>query len=421
MISPVSFSTILPGSARRVASRARRADRVPALFGLACDANQSLDELVAMIVGVGAVGATTALSLAHLQIGELRLVDRGCFKPASLPTQPITPALIDQPKATSVARLCKQVSPRTRVHAFDGPLQDLALADMVGVNVLIVAGDNLTVLRDTGQRCLNLGIKMIHAAVHGETLTAQCRTFSHATADSPCPVCLFGADEFQMMNDERVFSCEGFRTWAGSNGRSRQPTMSLRPLSALCGEAAALQATRLALGLRPAVEDTMLEICAYTWRSLVTPIRRNPKCPCAHARYSLQTAPRTLCDCTLAELKRAARPVVPLSSARSRGEEATLLLVEGFRWAERGLCGCAEPRPLDRFVRPGQPAGRCARCRQPLYPQPFYSHDAIPPAFIERFHHRTLRSLGAKDCRGVLACRGEQTTLLINPARKARS
>jgi len=416
MISSVSFTEVSSRSACRVASRARRADRVPALLGLKGDANKALDDLVAMIVGVGAVGATTALSFAHLQVGELRLVDRGCFKPASLITQPITPALIGQPKATAIARLCKDISPRTRVLACDGPLQALALADLARVNVLIVAGDNLTLLRDTGQRCLNLGIRMIHAAVHGESLTAQCRTFSHATADSPCPACLFGAEEHRMMNEERVFSCEGFRHRdTHANGRSLQSTMSLRPLCAFGGEIAALQAVKLALELGPPVQDTLFEICAYTWRNLITPIRRDPGCPCAHERYTMLRAPRLLRDCTLEELNRAAR----LSQI---GVEPISLMVEGFRWIERGLCACAKSRPLNRLVRPSEStAGRCVHCRKPVHPQPFYSHDAIPLSCIERFKHRTLRSLGAKDCRGVLARHSERAVLLTNPPQKARA
>jgi len=44
-----------------------------------------------LFVGLGSVGATAALSLAQLHVGELRLVDRSRFTPASLLTQPIAP------------------------------------------------------------------------------------------------------------------------------------------------------------------------------------------------------------------------------------------------------------------------------------------------------------------------------------------
>jgi molybdopterin/thiamine biosynthesis adenylyltransferase len=412
MISPVTFAEVLPGSARRVASRARRADRFPALFGLERDANAALADLVVVIVGVGGVGATTALGLAHLQIGELRLVDRGSFRPASLITQPITPALVGCPKATAIARLCKEISPRSRVLAYDGPFQNLAMADLAAAHVLIVAGDNLTLLRDSGQCALKLGIRMIHAAVHGETLTAQCRTFSHASAGSPCPVCLFGPEEFAMMDEERVFSCEGFHNpEPAAHGRALQSTRSLRSLCALSGDLAALQTIKLALGLRSGVEDTLLEVCAYTWRTMVTPIHRNPTCPCIHERLTILRAPRALSDCTPLDLCRAAR----------RGPATggtTSLEPEGFRWAEQGRCGCAEPVLLHRFFRPGQPVRRCASCRKLTYPQPFYSYDGMPSACVDRFQHHTLRSLGARNCRGVIIRQGQCVVLLTNPSRR---
>jgi adenylyltransferase/sulfurtransferase len=411
-----TFVEIRPRTAaRRAASRARRADRTPSLLGLKRDANAELDHLVALILGVGGVGATAALSLAHLSVGELRLVDRGCFKTESLATQPITPKEIGRPKASAIARLCKEISPRTRVLAFDGPLQQLPLPDMTGARVVIVAGDNLTVLHEAGQRCQRLGLPLIHAAVHGETLTAQCRTYGNATAHAPCPVCLFEAEEFRLMDEERAFSCEGARDpGARADGRSLRPTMSLRPLCALAGEMAALQAVRLALGIGTAVCDTLLEVCAYTWRSHVTPIARNPKCPCPHERYKLRSAPRTLDACSPGELLRAA-------GLRGSPADSASFAAEGFRWVERGLCGCAESQPVHRFVHNGDALARhCAKCGRPIAPQPFYSHDAIPFGLLAPFRDRSLRSLGAVGCRGVLVCRREDTVLLTNTQRKAR-
>jgi len=43
--------------------------------------------------------------------------------------------------------------------------------------------------------------------------------------------------------------------------------MSLRPLCALAGELAALSVVRLALQLGTPMEDTLTEMCAYTWRT----------------------------------------------------------------------------------------------------------------------------------------------------------
>jgi hypothetical protein len=299
---------------------------------------------------------------------------------------------------------------------FDAALQQLALADMVGVHVVIVAGDNLSVLHEAGERCQRLGLPLIHAAVHGESLTAQCSVYGNADTHSPCPVCRFGSEEFQMMDEERTLSCEGFRNpGALADGRSLQSTMSLRPLCALAGEMAALQSIRLALQLGPPVENTLLEVCSYTWRSHVTPLLRNPKCPCPHARCEIRSMTLSLDECSAAHLARAA------GLSNSAAEKASLT-VEDFRWVERGLCGCAESQPVNRLVRVGRSHARhCATCAQPVQPQPFYSHDSFPFRLMAPFRDQSLRSLGAAGCRGVLVRHSDKTVLLTNPRQKARS
>src|SRR5262245_54476927 len=111
------------GDPRHASPRARREDRLPQLIGLQVDANEVLDNLTVMLVGVGSVGATVALSLAHLHVAELRLVDRLRFTHASTLTQPVGQAEVGKPKASMIGRRCKEISPRTRVLVFDGPFQ----------------------------------------------------------------------------------------------------------------------------------------------------------------------------------------------------------------------------------------------------------------------------------------------------------
>ena len=219
-----------------------------------------------------------------------------------------------------------------------------------------------------------------------------------------------------MMKEERVLSCEGFRKPEGDEfGRSLHATASLQALCGLAGTMAALQAIKLALALGAPVKDTLLEVCAHTWRSHVTPIRGNPTCPCSHERFEILAARRALSDCTLGELPSVA------GVAKGGGAVASIS-VEGFRWAERGLCGCAESSPVNRLVRAGESKlGRCTRCRKTVHAQPFFSHDAIPLSSADHFRDRTLRSLGAANCRGVIIRRDNKAVLLTNPRPKANA
>lgn len=412
---PSTFAEVRPGRDQRAGWRAPRADRLPPLVGLKLEANAVLDALAVLFIGTGAVGGTTALSLARLHVGELRLLDRGHFTAPSLLTQPIGPADIGKPKASTIARQCKLISPRTRVLAFDGALQALPHADMAGVDVVVLAGDNATVEQEAGQRCLNLGLTLVHVGVEGATMTAQCRVFGARNPQGPCPVCLFGAQEFRMLQEERGWSCEGpFHPEASAAGTRPQPTLSLRPLCALAGEMAALFVIRLALRLGRPVQDTLTEINAYTWRTFVTPLRRNPACPCRHQRFVIRGVARALHDCTLRELLRVA-------GCATRAHRPTpVVVVEGFHWVERGRCQCPGPQTVNRFVRAQQTVMfRCPRCRQPVTPQPFYTRDSFTPEIVEAALDRPLRALGAADCRGLRVECGEETMLLTNPKRKS--
>jgi molybdopterin/thiamine biosynthesis adenylyltransferase len=415
------FKAQPPGRTRRDAARARRVDRpdrlerlerFPRLFGLKQDAGQRLDQLTALLVGVGSIGATVALSLARLQIGRLLLVDWGRFKPASVLTQPVGPESLGEAKASFIAQRCRTISPQTRVEAWDDSLQTLPLSKMTGADVVVLAGDNLTVAREAGQRCMNLGLPLLHAAVHGETLTAQCRFFGNLEPTGPCPVCLFGPEEFRMLEDEVVWSCEGHQGFQHSTpGRSLSPTRSLRSLCALSGELATLNLVRWALELGEPVTNSMTEVCAYTWRTFVSPLHRNPSCPAHHERWSVRPTPRRLGDMSAAEL---------LQAAGASDGPGTLAL-QNHRWVERGLCACTEPQPVNRFVRDGQPArARCRSCRCPIFPQPFFSHEQAPSTLLGPFLRQPLARLGVGRSLDILVNRH---VLFVQPAavRKPKS
>lgn len=409
-----------PGTARRVTARARRVDRLPQLFGLKAglDAERLLDQLNVMVVGVGSVGATTALSLARLHLGRLVLVDRGRFKEASLLTQPVGEESLGQPKGSYIAGLCRRISPRTKVESFDDSFQQLPLSSTAGVQVVVAAGDNLTLARDLGQRCLHVGLPLIVAAVHGESLTVQTKAFGADADGSPCPACSFGAAERRMLEEEQIWSCEGFRRPEGSaHGRALQATMSLRPLCALAGEMAALLVVRWRLQLGVPIANTLTEFSGYTWRTFVTPLRRNPACLCRHDRWDRLASPRPLADCTPQDLLRASG-----SRATSRAP-AALLELDRHRWVERGLCGCPEPMLLQRFVELGRAKlPRCTRCGREVQPQPFFSHETVSAERLGPSLRSPLRRLGAPAVRDVLVTQGDRTVWFTSPhPEKGRS
>jgi hypothetical protein len=233
-----------------------------------------------------------------------------------------------------------------------------------------------------------------------------------------------------MLEEEQIWSCEGRTgTAAPASGPALKPTRSVRSACALAGHTAALCLLRWALGLGAPLQNTMTEICAYTWRTFVTPLRRNPECPCLHERWKVCTPPTPLRDLTPAELMRASGSKAHSTGsgrARSTGTRQACaadwvtLTIPHHHWVERGLCACAEAQPVQRFVRKGEPAiARCRRCRRTIFAQPFYSHEHVSAKVLGPSLHKKLGRLGAREARDARVDHAQETVLFVQPETRA--
>jgi molybdopterin/thiamine biosynthesis adenylyltransferase len=370
-----------------------RGARLPAFHGLAGDAGAALDGVRVAVVGAGSVGRNAALGLARLQVGEIRVVDPGRYKPEGLLTQPITAADVGEAKASNTAWLCRSLSPATRVWAFDGPVQTLAPAALADVDVVLLATDNLAAEVEVGQRCLWLGRPLLQASVHGDTLVAQVRFFRNADGGGPCPACGFGPAERAHLNRETTFSCEG-RTNGRAAGRTvTAPTRSVSFLCALAADLMLLQLLRYVLKLGSPLPDAVLEHCGYTQRTVLSPLRRNADCPCDHTAWERAAAPRPLADCTPREL----RMVAGLGGEAAA--DVLSLAVDAIPFVERGACAdCGREQEVRRFG----VANRCADCGGLVEAQPFYTHRALPAALLRPLLDRPLGELGAAAAQSVV-------------------
>jgi molybdopterin/thiamine biosynthesis adenylyltransferase len=389
----------LPPSARAVPPRGAR---LPSFHGLAGGAGAALDGLRVAVVGVGSVGRPLALGLARLQVGEIRLVDPGRYKPESLLTQPILPEEVGAAKAGSTARLCRALSPATRVLAFDGPVQAVSPAALADVDAVLLATDNLAAEVAVGQLCLWLGLPLIQASVHGDTFVAQVRFFRNTGGEGPCPACGFGPAEWAHLNRETTFSCEG-RDQDGSAGRT--VTAPTRSVSFLCELAADLALTRLlrfVLKLGAAPQDSVLEYCGYSERSVLSPLKRDADCPCDHSAWVRAAAPRALADCTPRELAEAA-------GLSTESDDVMSLALASLPFIERGACAdCGRELEVGRFGA----AGRCGGCSGPAEAQPFYSHREVSARLLRPLLDQPLRELGAAAAEAAVV-RGAGRAVLV--------
>jgi molybdopterin/thiamine biosynthesis adenylyltransferase len=410
-VADATFQEILldAGAEAGPGARAARGARLPSFLGAQGVPDAVLDALRVAVIGLGSVGRNIALHLARLMIASLWLVDPGRFKAESLLTQPIGPADVAEPKASNAGRLCKQISPRTRVFALDGPVQSLNALALADADVVLLATDNLAAEVDVGQRCLHLARPLAQASVHGATLLAQVRLFANRDASGPCPACLFGPLEWGHLNRETTFSCQG----AGHDGTvgrvAAPPTMSTSFLCALAADLALVQVCRHLLRLGAPVADTLVEYCGYTHRVVTSPLVRNANCPCDHQRWNELPAPRPLGDCSLRDLAAAAGFSGPAGLSFNAAD---------LTYAEQGACNsCGLLQPLRRLVAVEQPRpGRCHTCGSPVLPHPFYSYRPIPAGVALPVWQQPLGQLGEQPPAWVVVGGEGRAVLFRQPA-----
>jgi molybdopterin/thiamine biosynthesis adenylyltransferase len=364
-----------------------------------------LDRLRVTVVGAGSVGGRIALHFARQQISRLNIVDRGRFKPESLLTQPIGPEAISLSKASQLGRRCKAISPQTRVGVFDGPVEDLGTLAFAATDLVLLATDNLAAEVEVGQRCLHHRTQLIHAAVHGETLVAQVRTFGNTIGEGPCPACGFGADEWAHLNQETSFSCEGLATGSTvARKHATQPTVSTSFLCSLAADLAVTQAFRLILDLGQPVADRLLEFCGFTHRTLVTPLARNLECPCEHLGWVTRWAPRTLAECTLRELAACAFP--------GTDDPAGLSFLVDDDLVFASSAACCRVEPCNRFVPAGGSLGTCGCCAREQFAGSFHSHRPVAAVTAAAVLGRPLGEIGAGAASWVVV-RNEKVGVLL--------
>ena len=364
-----------------------------------------------VIVGVGSVGRRIALHLARLGIKVLWLIDPGRYDDrANLLTQEIVASDLGHTKVGSTGKACKEISPTTRVFAYQGNVQDLDPVIMAEADTAFLATDNLAVEVDASNQFRLLGIPIVQASVHGETLVAQVRFLENQRAESPCLICSFGPEEYRHLNQSSIFRCAGI---APGDGPSEQikvmPTMSTSFLCSLAVDFALTQWTRHTLGLGQRVADTLLQYCGYTHRLTQTELGRNENCNCAHMVLERASLPKTLADCRLSELAHFAGFEDHTLNDRS-------LTFGALQYVESAVCRCDEHR-VDRFLHSGETLGQCTSCDEPITPQPYYTSRPTPGSDLKSQRDRPLKELGGNAAAWAVVQGGERGVLLRADSR----
>ena len=364
------------------------ATRFPQLIGSSVSAAALFATLQAIVVGTGAVGRRIAIHLARIGIGTLGVIDPGRYdERANLVTQEIFTADLGRAKSERTGEVCKQVSPATRVLMYEGRFQDLDPVSLAEADVVFLATDNLAAEVEASYQFRLLGIPLVQASVHGETLVAQVRFLANQRADSPCLVCGYGPSEYEHLNKSSWFRCSGSHSTAGPVEQTQVvPTTSTSYLCALAADLALVQWTRHTLGLGEPVADTLLQYCGFTHRMTQTELVRRDQCRGGHMILDHRTLPGPLAECKWSSL-------AGLAGFNGRTHQASSLTLDNLSYVTSARCRC-QTHPVERFLPGGQNLGTCPICREHITPQPFYTSRPTPGSELHAQRHRRLKELG---------------------------
>lgn len=359
------------------------------LLGCPSDALSALRSKAVAVVGCGSVGGRTAVQLARLGIGELLLIDPKKTKSTSIATHDIGPGDLDQPKAVVTARRCRAIHPAGRFRSLVAPVESVDLAALARIDAFVMSPDLLSAELATGQRGLWLGRPVLHASVHGPTLTAHVRTFLNAKDTGACPACGFGPAEWELMTRQVRFSCEGPQSGRAAVPPAAPATNSVSPLCSLAADLAVIQLLRLLLPARAPVDDSMLEFCGFTHRTVASPLPRHSRCRLDHTRFGRASVPDPAGRLSLGRW-------FELATGAPPGSDASFEL-PGFAWVEFAACQCPHPLAVRRFVDVQRLSlDQCPSCSAPRIPMDFHVLRRVGRDVLGDALDIPLRSLGVR-------------------------
>ncbi len=378
--------------------------RLPRLVDVAVDVLAVLSRLVLTIIGVGSVGSRVALEASRLGIRGLRLVDPGTLKKESTLTYPVTLEDVGRSKVEYAGERCLAIAPDLRVDVYEGRVEELDPVDFLDTDLFVVAPDLLAPEVTAGQLALHLRRPLVRAALHGNTLVAQVRSFD-GTEDGACPACNFSDEEWEELHRQTRYSCDGVTEGLDVLHPAGIVTRSLAPLCSIASSLAVVEGLRRLLGIGPPHGAVAVEYCGYTHRTTETPLVRRSDCPCEHRRLERVTAPVGSEGASLGALLEAA------AMDPGRLEQVTAR-VDRLRFVESALGGCPGGCVVQSFVPAGAELGVCPDCGASRAENPLATHREVPGEVLAPFLDRSLASLGAAGARS-LTLRGLERSVLV--------
>ncbi|MHA2296039.1 MAG: ThiF family adenylyltransferase [Candidatus Hodarchaeales archaeon] len=211
------------------------------------------------ICGVGGLGAHSALSLAKMGAGYLRLIDRDLVELSNLPRTPLySSSDVDIPKVEAAKKMILKLTPDIEIDARATNIDIKTVDDLLnGIDFVVDGLDSFKPRYAINHKCMEKKITYFFAGAL--TYSANISTFTYRGDDQPCLACIFPGIE-----DVNLPTCE----IAGIH-----PSI----LSISTGIQVA-EITRVTSGRSPLLEGKMLFYDLSTLSQDIITFKKNPKC-----------------------------------------------------------------------------------------------------------------------------------------------
>ncbi|UCE88538.1 MAG: molybdopterin-synthase adenylyltransferase MoeB [Pseudomonadota bacterium] len=219
---------------------------------------QRLLDSTALIVGMGGLGAPTAMYLAAAGIGHLVLADFDTVDLSNLQRQIVHRTQdIGRPKVVSARDTLASLNPEVRLTAIDSRLDNARLATQVHeADVVLDCSDNFATRFAVNAACVATQTPLVSGAAI--RMEGQVGVFANR-ADSPCYRCLYREGE-----DVQLTCSE---------------TGVLAPVVGVIGSVQAVEAIKVLLGIGAPLDGRLLiyDALGAEWRAVM--LRKDPGCP----------------------------------------------------------------------------------------------------------------------------------------------
>jgi len=217
-----------------------------------------------LVVGVGGLGCPALQALARSGVGTLVFADPDRVEASNLPRQTLfTTADVGRPKVEAAAEALRAANPWIRLEPLETRVDRRNVRALVEAADLVVEGsDNFTTKFLVHDACRSAGKPLVLASLY--QWEAQVSVFDFSRAQSGCWRCLYP--------EAPADGCVGVCADVGVAGA----------LAGLAGNAQALAAVRLLLGLEGPEARSTWVFDADDWGPRVIRWKASPTCGCRH-------------------------------------------------------------------------------------------------------------------------------------------